>query len=191
MSEIKKKFQIFENYKKENGKDLIYLDSAATSLTPDSVLEKMNDYYLNYRSNVNRASSKIAQEATSEYENSRKVLANYLNCIEDEIIWTSGATESSNLLIDLISLHDDEDHFFSPGDEILTSIMEHHSSLLPLQKLAKNKKMELVFLELDDNLNLDISNLENLISEKTKIVSITFASNVTGSIVDIKNLAKI
>lgn len=190
MNEIKKEFQIFENYKKENGKDLIYLDSAATSLTPNKVLEKMNEYYSNYRSNVNRASSKIAIRATEEFEKSRKELARYLNCIEDEIIWTSGATASSNMLIDLISLHDDEYNFLQEEDEILTTIMEHHSSLLPLQKLAKEKKMELVFLELDSDFNLDLSNLENLISEKTKIVSITFTSNVTGALVNIKNLAK-
>ncbi|MEA4910712.1 putative cysteine desulfurase [bioreactor metagenome] len=190
MNEIKKEFQIFENYKNEYGKDLIYLDSAATSLTPKSVLSKMNEYYSNYRSNVNRASSKIAEKATNEFEKSREKLAKYLNSREEEIIWTSGATASSNLLIDLISLHDDEFPFLDEGDEILTTIMEHHSSLLPLQKLAKNKKMELVFLELDSDFNLDISNLENLVSEKTKIVSITLASNVLGTINNIKEIVR-
>lgn len=190
MDQIKKEFQIFENYKKENNAELVYLDSAASSLTPDIVIEKMNEYYFNYRSNINRAISKLAMEATNEFEKSRDSLAKYLNCTEEEIIWTSGATASSNMLTELISLHDDENHFLFEGDEILTTILEHHSSLLPLQKLAKNKKMELVFLELDEDLNLDILNLENLISEKTKIAAITLASNVTGTLVDIKNLAR-
>lgn len=188
MNEIKKEFQIFENYKNEYGKDLIYLDSADTSLTPKRVLEKMNEYYSNYRSNVNRASSKIAEKATNEFEKSREKLAKYLNCSEEEIIWTSGATASSNMLIDLISLHDDEYHFLNEGDEILTTIMEHHSSLLPLQKLVKKKKMELVFLELNKDLSLDLSSLENLVSEKTKIVSITFASNVLGTINNLREI---
>lgn len=190
MNEIKKEFQIFENHKKENNADLIYLDSTASSLTPNTVINKMNEYYSNYRSNVNRASSKIAEKATGEFEKSREKLAKYLNCSEEEIIWTSGATASSNMLIDLIALHDEENPFLNEGDEILTTIMEHHSSLLPLQKLARNKKMELIFLELDSDLNLDISNLENLISEKTKIASITLTSNVTGTLVDIKNIAR-
>lgn len=187
---IKNNFSIFENYKKDFEGDLIYLDSSASSLTPDSVVKKMDDYYFHYRSNIDRAVSKIAIKATSEYDNSRKSLARYLNCAEDEIIWTSGATASSNMLIDMISLHDDEHKFLLDGDEILTTIMEHHSSLLPLQKLAKQKKMNLKFIELDKNFELDVSKLKDLVSEKTKIVSIMLASNVLGSINDIKNIVE-
>lgn len=190
MDQIKKEFQIFENYKKENNVELIYLDSAASSLTPDTVINKMSEYYFNYRSNINRAVSKLATKSTLEFENSRQLLSEYLNCSEEEIIWTSGATASSNMLLDLIALYDEENPFLFENNEILTTILEHHSSLLPLQKLAKNKKMELIFLELDSDLNLDISNLENLISEKTKIASITLTSNVTGTLVDIKNIAR-
>ena len=190
MDQIKKDFQIFENYKKENNVELIYLDSAASSLTPDTVINKMNEYYFNYRSNINRAVSKLATKSTLEFENSRQLLSEYLNCSEEEIIWTSGATASSNMLLDLIALYDEENPFLFENNEILTTILEHHSSLLPLQKLARNKKMELIFLELDSDLNLDISNLENLISEKTKIASITLTSNVTGTLVDIKNIAR-
>ena len=190
MDQIKKEFQIFENYKKENNVELIYLDSAASSLTPDTVINKMNEYYFNYRSNINRAVSKLATKSTLEFENSRQLLSEYLNCSEEEIIWTSGATASSNMLLDLIALYDEENPFLFENNEILTTILEHHSSLLPLQKLARNKKMELIFLELDSDLNLDISNLGNLISEKTKIASITLTSNVTGTFVDIKNIAR-
>lgn len=187
---IKNNFSIFENYKKDFEGDLIYLDSSASSLTPDSVVKKMDDYYFHFRSNIDRAVSKIAIKATSEYDNSRKSLARYLNCAEDEIAWSSGATASSNMLIDMISLHDDEHKFLLEGDEILTTIMEHHSSLLPLQKLAKQKKMNLKFIELDKNFELDISKLKDLVSPKTKIVSIMLASNVLGSINDIKSIVE-
>jgi cysteine desulfurase/selenocysteine lyase len=186
--DIKNKFSIFENYKKEYEADLIYLDSAASSLTPDSVVKKMDEYYFNYRSNIDRAISNISQKATGRFDESRKILAKYLNCQDDEIIWTRGSTSASNMLLDMISLHDDEFHFLNEGDEILTTIAEHHSSLLPLQKLAKNKKLKLKFLELDENFNLDISNIKNLVSEKTKIVSICLTSNVLGSINNIKEI---
>lgn len=187
---IKKEFQIFENYKKEYSEDLVYLDSAASSLTPDSVIKKMDEYYFHYRSNIDRAVSKIALKASEEFNYSKKNLARYLNCAEDEIIWTSGATSASNMLIDLISIHDNEYKFLNEGDEILTTIMEHHSSLLPLQKLAKEKKMNLKFIELDQNLDLYVSKIKDLVSEKTKIVSIIFASNVLGTINDIKNIVE-
>lgn len=187
---IKNNFSIFENYKKDYEGDLIYLDSSASSLTPDSVIKKMDDYYLHFRSNIDRAVSKIAIRATDEFNNSRKSLARYLNCAEDEIIWSSGATASSNMLIDLISLHDDEHKFLNEGDEILTTIMEHHSSLLPLQKLARQKKMNLKFIELDQNLELMTTRLKDLVSEKTKIVSVMLASNVLGSINDIKSIVE-
>ena len=190
MNNIKKEFSIFENYKNKNNKELIYLDSSASSLTPDIVVNKMNEYYLNYRSNIDRATSKIAEEATNQYDNSRKILADYLNCDAEDIIWTSGATMSSNMIVDMISIHDNEHKFLFEEDEILTTIAEHHSSLLPLQKLAKEKKMNLRFLELDKDFNLNIENLKDFVSEKTKIVSISFASNVTGNINDLELIIK-
>ena len=86
MQNIKNKFSIFENYKKDNEEELIYLDSSASSLTPDSVVKKMNEYYFDYRSNIDRAISKIAIKATDEFNESRKILSRYLNCEEDELI---------------------------------------------------------------------------------------------------------
>ena len=189
MNEIKKQFKIFENYRQENNKaELIYLDSASSSLTPDIVIEKMNEYYFKYRSNIDRAISKIAIRATNEYNESRKILAKYLNCDEEEIIWTNGATNSSNLLIDMLAKHDDEYNFLNKNDEILTTILEHHSSLVPLQELAKKKNMRLRFLELNQNFELDFSKLKDLVNEKTKIVSICLVSNVIGQVNDIKKI---
>ncbi|MEI6353037.1 MAG: aminotransferase class V-fold PLP-dependent enzyme [Candidatus Nomurabacteria bacterium] len=190
MLDIKKEFSIFENYKKEYKSDLIYLDSAASSLTPDLVVEKMNEYYFNYRSNIDRAISNIAQKATSRFDESRKILAKYLNCNDDEIIWTSGATAASNMLVDMISLHDDEYKFLNEGDEILTTIMEHHSSLLPFQALSQKKNLKLKFLELNPDFTLDISNLESLVNSKTRIVSICMTSNVLGAINNLKDIVE-
>jgi cysteine desulfurase/selenocysteine lyase len=187
---IKKNFSIFENYKRDEAKDLVYLDSASSSLTPDSVVKKMNEYYFHHRSNIDRAISKIAICATDEYNNSRKLLASYLNCSEDEIIWTSGATAGSNMLIDMISLHDNEHKFLFEGDQILTTIMEHHSSLLPLQKLAKEKKMNLKFIELDKNFELMTIKSNDIDFKKIKIVSIMLASNVLGNINDVKGIVE-
>ncbi|MBP9765774.1 MAG: aminotransferase class V-fold PLP-dependent enzyme [Candidatus Pacebacteria bacterium] len=188
MQNIKNKFSIFENYKKDNEEELIYLDSSASSLTPDSVVKKMNEYYFDYRSNIDRAISKIAIKATDEFNESRKILSRYLNCEEDELIWTGGATSSSNMLIDMISIHDDEHNFIEKGDEILTTIMEHHSSLLPLQKLAKEKKMNIKFIELDQNLELFYTRVKEIVTKKTKIVSISLASNILGNINDVKKI---
>lgn len=190
MINIKKQFKIFENYKNEKGEDLIYLDSASSSLTPNSVIEKMNEYYFNYRSNIDRAISSISIKATNEYDKSINALSKYLNCEEEEIIWTSGATMSSNMLIDMIYLYDEKNKFLNEEDEILTTILEHHSSLLPLQKLAKDKKMNLKFLDLDSYFDLDLSDLDNIVSSKTKIVSITLVSNVLGIVNNVENIIK-
>jgi len=189
MNEIKKQFQIFENYRQENkNAELIYLDAASSSLTPDTVVAKMDEYYFKDRSNVDRAVSKLAIRATNEYQQARKILAQYLNLEEEEVIWTSGATQASNMLIDMLARHDEEQHFLNQNDEILTTILEHHSSLVPLQELAKKKNLKLRFLELDQNLELDISNLSNLVNQKTKIASISLVSNVLGQINDLKKI---
>ena len=150
----------------------------------------MNEYYFNYRSNIDRAISSISIKATNEYDKSINALSKYLNCEEEEIIWTSGATMSSNMLIDMIYLYDEKNKFLNEEDEILTTILEHHSSLLPLQKLAKIKKMNLKFLDLDSYFDLDLSDLDNIVSSKTKIVSITLVSNVLGIVNNVENIIK-
>lgn len=188
LKNIKNKFSIFENYRRRTEEDLIYLDSASTSLTPDPVVEKLVEYYQNYRSNVDRGNSLIAKVAGREFTDSKKKLAKYLNTSEENLIWTSGSTEASNNLLQMIS----QSPIFnlSPGDEILTTVMEHHSTLLPLQKLAKEKGLQLKFLELDSYFDLDLRKLEGIITPKTKIVSITSGSNVLGTINDLTNIIR-
>lgn len=185
--ESREKFSIFENYKKAWGQDLIYLDSASASLTPDKVVHKINDYYLFYRSNLEKNFSKSATVAREEYEQAKKLLAKYLNCDKQDLIWTSSSTMSSNILMQMLAKANDFLTLES-GDEILTTIMEHHSTLLPLQELAKAKNLELKYLKLDSYYDLDLENLADLVSSKTKIVAITLASNVLGTVNNLQEI---
>lgn len=177
---IKKDFPIFDGQP-----DLVYLDSASSSQTPQAVLDAMNEYYTGYRANIHRALYDASQRATDAYEQARKDIARFINADEKEIIFTAGATASSNMLIGMLSNY----LSLKAGDEIVTSIMEHHSNLLPLRKLALEKKLTLRYIELTDDFELDMKQAEKFITSKTKIVSISLASNVLGTVNDIKQLA--
>lgn len=178
---IKKDFPIFDGQP-----NLVYLDSASSSQTPQSVLDSMNEYYTGYRANIHRALYNASQQATDAYEQARKDVARFINAAsEKEIIFTAGATASSNMLVGMLKtyLH------LKAGDEIVTTIMEHHSNLLPLRKLAEEKKLTIRYIGLTKNFELDTRQAETLITSKTKIVSISLASNVLGTVNNIKRLA--
>ncbi|MBI2499753.1 cysteine desulfurase [Candidatus Woesearchaeota archaeon] len=161
---------------------IVYLDSAATSQKPSIVIEAMNDFYTRYNSNVHRGVYSISEEATLEYEKAREKVAEFINALPSEIIFTRGTTESLNLLA--YSLIDD----LKENDEILLSEMEHHSNLVPWQQLAKKNNIKLKFIHINKNGQLDFD--PNLINNKTKIVSLVHVSNVLGTINDIKKIAK-
>ncbi len=178
---IKSDFKIFENYKLENGTDFTYLDSAATSLTPTYVVEKMNEYYYNYKSNIDRGLYKTAERATAEYENARVKVAQFIGAENDEVIFTSGVTDSSNKIVIMIESHlMPYKDMYKTKNEILVSDHAHHSDLVPLQEYAKRNGLTVV---------LAGENLVELITEKTLIVSCMYASNVTGEVFDIKSIA--
>lgn len=179
---IKKDFPIFDGQP-----DLVYLDSASSSQTPQVVLDAMNEYYTGYRANIHRALYDASQKASNSYEQARKDVARFIGVDEKEIIFTAGATASSNMLIDMLSNY----LSLKAGDEIVTTIMEHHSNLLPLRKLAKEKKLTLRYIELTDDFELNMKQAETLITSKTKIVSAALASNVLGTINNIKRLAEL
>ncbi len=183
---IKEDFPIFENYKRENGANFVYLDSAASSQTPRQVVEAMNDYYFKYRSNVHRSAYKIGEEATERYENAREITARFINAETNEVVFTGGATAGSNMLIYALEKMID----WQAGDEVVTTILEHHSNLLPLQEMAKRKGLKFRHFEMTSDFSIDYSNLGDLINERTKIVSVTLASNVTGAITDVKKIAE-
>jgi cysteine desulfurase/selenocysteine lyase len=158
-----------------------YLDSAASSLTPVSVLESMDEYYREYRANVHRGLYASAERASEAYEGARKKVADFIGAHPEEIIFTSGATGSANMLVYAL----EHTYGFMPGDEIVMTVAEHHALLVPLQELAKRNGMVLKYAQLTKDFALDVNDLHELITEKTRIVAVMGASNVTGSIFDL------
>ncbi len=183
IDKIKKDFAILQSG--ANGKPLLYLDNGATSLTPDVVLDAMNDYYKNYNANVHRGTYFTSEKATREYEFARKKVAKFINAKTREIIFTKGTTESLNLLA--YSLCAD----LKKGDEVVISQMEHHSNLVPWQQLAKQKGFVVKYIEVTGEGRLDMDSAKKIITNKTKIVSATHVSNVLGTVNDVKCLARL
>ncbi len=163
-----------------------YLDSAATSLTPSVVLDALNEYYTSYRANVHRGIFAEAHRATEAYEETRKKIAVFIGADAREIIFTGGATESSNMLARML----DESLDWNTRKIIVTSVMEHHAGLVPLQQLAKRQHCLLTHIPLaTDGVHLDYTKLNELITRDTAIVSVMLASNVTGVINDISRIS--
>jgi len=176
---IKNDFPIFTD------SDLVYLDNAATSQKPQSVLDAVYSMYKEANANVHRALYSLGSEATERFENSRKKVANFIGADSKEIIFTSGTTESINLLARSLG------NTLKPGDEILISEMEHHSNIVPWQMAAQRTGATLKYLSITDTGELDLTNPENYFTSNTKIVSLTHMSNVLGTINPIKYLAKL
>lgn len=169
---------------KINGEQLIYLDSAATSQMPVSVEEKIRGFNETSRANVHRGVHTLGVKATKLYEKSRQKVADFIGASSaKEVIFTSGCTDSLNLVAASFG-----EQNIQAGDEIVVSIMEHHSNLLPWQQLAKRKKARLKFIEISKDGRLDLNGLKNKISSKTKLVALTHVSNVLGTINPIKEV---
>ncbi len=168
-----------------NGKPLTYLDNAATSLTPNQVLKAMNDYYQKYNANVHRGVHHLSEKATKEYELSRKKIAEFIDASFNEIIFTKGTTESLNLLAYTFTKR------LRIGDEIVISQMEHHSNLIPWRELADERGLGLKYIKVNQDGTLDIEHAKSLITDRTKIVSVTHVSNVLGTVNNVKELAKL
>lgn len=170
---IKSDFPVFQT-----NPDLVYLDSAATSFKPRHVISAMDDYYENYPANVHRGIYQLSEKATAAYEGSRRVIQKFINArSEREIVFTRGATEAINLVAQGWGRQ-----FLKPNDEIILSILEHHSNIVPWQFIAKEKKCVIKFLDVDDRGVLRLDQLSKLISRKTKIISVTHVSNALGTI---------
>lgn len=182
---IKQDFPIFNQ--KINDETLVYLDNAATSQIPKFVEEKVRDFNEKERANVHRGVHTLGLRATNQYESRRQKVANFIGANNaKEVIFTSGCTDSLNLVA--ASFGEQNIH---AGDEILVSIMEHHSNLLPWQQLAKRKQAKLNFIEINSDGLLDIENLKSKISSKTKIVALTHVSNVLGTINPVKEITRL
>lgn len=182
---IRKDFPILN--RKVNGKNLVYLDNAATSQKPQSVIKCLSEYYENYNANIHRGIHTLAEEATEAFENVREQVREFIDAQSTtEIIFTRNATESINLVAYSYGRQN-----VLAGDEIVLSAMEHHSNLIPWQRLAEERGAKLVFLPLTPEGLIDMDEAKKLITRKTKIVAVTMMSNVLGTVAPIKELARL
>ncbi len=160
-----------------NGERLVYLDSAATSLTPEPVVEAEQRFYRTYNANVHRGIHQLSEQATDAYENARRKVASFINAPPKCCIFTKSTTESINLVARAWG-----DEYVEPGDEILLTRMEHHSNIVPWQQLAERTGATLKYLPIDDSGCLKMDQLDEYISSDTALVAVTHASNVLGTI---------
>ena len=169
------------------GKPLVYLDNAATAQRPNAVLEKERALASSANANIHRAVHKLAVDATEEYEKTRDIVRDFLNAgSREEIVFTSGTTMSINLVASCFG-----EAFVGEGDEVIVSVAEHHSNIVPWQLLCQRKKAVLKVLEIDEFGGLQVETLEKLISQRTKIIAISHISNVLGLVNPIQEIVRI
>ena len=182
---IKSQFPIFS--KKINGKNLVYLDSSNSSQKPLSVINRLDEFYKNEFSNIGRSIHSLSVNATNKFEETRNSVKDFINAnSKDEIIFTKNATESINLVASTFGKQNIE-----KGDEILITELEHHSNYVPWHYLRESKGAVIKFAPINENGDIIISEFEKLINSKTKIVAVTHLSNVTGTIVPVKEIIDI
>jgi cysteine desulfurase/selenocysteine lyase len=190
VSAVRSDFPILDRLIRGNNR-LVYLDSGATSQKPVSVLDAEREFYTKHNAAAHRGAHQLAEEATELFEGAREKVAAFLGAKSEEIVFTKSATESINLVAYSLgnALPGSKFHI-EPGDRIVVSEMEHHANLIPWQELAKRTGAELVWFSVDPNGRLDLSNISDLINEKTKVVALTHQSNVLGTINPINEIAK-
>ncbi|PBB06272.1 cysteine desulfurase [Salimicrobium humidisoli] len=168
-----------------NGHPLVYLDSSATSQTPKSVIDKIDDYYKRYNSNVHRGVHTLGAVATDEYEGAREKVRSFINASNTkEIVFNRGTTTGINTVAQSYGMDN-----VAPGDEIVITEMEHHSNLIPWQQLAKRKNATLKYIPMQEDGTLSMSDVRDTISDRTKIVAVSHVSNVLGTINPVKEIA--
>ena len=178
--EIKKDFPLLKE------KNIAYLDSGATTQKPIQVIEKINEFYKSYNANPHRGAYTLSMEATEIYENTRTKIAKFINAKHrEEIIFSKNATESLNLIAYSYGLEN-----LKKDDEVVLSIMEHHSNLVPWQYVTKTTGSTLKYMYINDEFELSDEEIESKITDKTKIVGITHVSNVLGTINNVKKIIK-
>jgi cysteine desulfurase/selenocysteine lyase len=183
---IRKDFPILERRVGVDGtRRMVYLDSANTSQKPRQVIDAVSDYYERYNANLYRAVYSIAEEATAAFEAARAKLASFVGAPDPScVVFNRGTTESVNLVA-----HGYGRKFLREGDQVLLTEVEHHSNLVPWQFTAQATGAELRFIPLAEDGTLDLSNLDGLLTERTKVVSVTGMSNVLGTLVPVKEIA--
>jgi len=170
---------------KINGKKLIYVDNAATSQKPNIVIDVICNFYKKYNSNIHRGISSLTNKATEMFDNSRKVVADFVGVDFENVIFTSGATDSINIVARGLTSK------LKKGDEILISAIEHHANLVTWQNLAKKTGAIIKYFGLGDNFDLDLDDFNKKLSKKTRIVAVSYASNVLGTVNNITEISSI
>lgn len=181
LSKLREDFPVLS--RRRNGKPLIYFDNAATSLKPRQVIDAVRNYYENYSANVHRGVYSLSQEATDLYEEARAEIARFIGCKQSELIFVKNATEGINLVAYGIK--------WRPGDEIVSSIMEHHSNMIPWQIVSKKLGLKLSYAGITPSGRIDLEDLGEKISKNTRLVAVCHVSNVLGTMNDVKKIARI
>lgn len=178
--DYKKDFPIFKN------KDIVYLDSATTTQKPKYVIDKVNKFYETLNANPHRGAYSLSMDATEAYESTREKISKFIGArYKEEIIFTKNASEALNLIAYSYGLDN-----LLPDDEVVLSIMEHHSNLVPWQYITKRTGSKLNYMYINENYELDDCEIKNKITNKTKIVAITHISNVLGTVNKVKEIIK-
>jgi cysteine desulfurase/selenocysteine lyase len=186
VAKVRKDFPIFERTIRD-GKKLVYLDSGATSQKPLSVIEAESDFYKFHNAAVHRGAHQLAEEATDAYEGARLKVAKFIGAREEQIVFTKGATESLNLVAYAMGNAEPGTRFaLTSKDKIVVTEMEHHANLIPWQQLAGRTGAQLSWFEVTPDGRLDLSNINSVITENTKVVALTHQSNVLGTINPLK-----
>jgi cysteine desulfurase/selenocysteine lyase len=179
---LRRDFPIFDRTIRD-GKRLVYLDSGATSQKPQSVIDTEVDFYRLHNAAVHRGAHQLAEEATDIYEGARETVAHFIGAAIDEVVFTKSATESLNLVAYAMGNAPVGNRFhLSAGDSIVVTEMEHHANLIPWQQLAARTGATLTWFEVTPEGRLDLTNINTVITEKTKVVALTHQSNVLGTI---------
>ena len=179
---IRSDFSLFR--RKINGKTPVYFDSAATSLKPDTVIDAVNNYYQNLSSNIHRSANTLSHESSLLYDNAHEKVASFIG-VENwrEIVFTRNATESINLVAYSWGMKN-----LKENDEILLSVMEHHSNIVPWQMLEKVKGVKIKYLDVNEDGTLKLEELPKLLTDKTRLVGIIHTSNVLGTVNPVKDI---
>ena len=186
VANVRKDFPIFERTVRD-GKKLVYLDSGATSQKPLSVIEAESNFYKFHNAAVHRGAHQLAEEATDAYEGARLKVAKFLGARVEQIVFTKGATESLNLIAYAMGNAAPGNRFaLTSKDTIVVTEMEHHANLIPWQQLAARTGAKLSWFEITPDGRLDLSNINSVITENTKVVALTHQSNVLGTIIPLE-----
>lgn len=169
----------------DSGARLVYLDSGATTQKPLPVLDAERDFYLTHNAAVHRGAHQLAGEATEAYENARRTIAGFVGAAEDEVVFVKNTTEAINLVAYALG----NARRIGPGDRIVVTEMEHHANLVPWQQLAERTGATLDWFGLTDEGRLDLTRIDELLDERTKVLAVTHQSNVLGTVNPVRELS--